>query len=363
MISYGNLPLCRPAHLRHDLTETATFSHVAWSAGPWGLSVENDLATAVMMSVADPREWNRVCEALVEACEAEHVSLSPISNAISMHYGSDRADELNGPAPALVAGYHVARRPGFTLETPMANGSACGCLLNFDLDGLWLLRMVRGADAPRFNEAELARMAIHAAMLQSAAWSSGRMIRTALQTRSNVHDQLAIPYAVLDGAGTLLTSTPQFECIAADHFSLANAMPTPHAPQDAKAFKEALRALDHTDNVDVPLRHDTHPAIATLSLIPESKSRVSRSWLVGLRVSGTEARRVPPAEMLARLYGFTNREASVAASLAKGNCVSKIAGQHAVSICTIRVQLKAVFRKLGVSSQIELVSKLQGSHI
>jgi DNA-binding CsgD family transcriptional regulator/PAS domain-containing protein len=62
--------------------------------------------------------------------------------------------------------------------------------------------------------------------------------------------------------------------------------------------------------------------------------------------------------LLQALFGLTRTEAELAARLASGQNVKAVAAERSVSEGTIRVQLKAVFAKLDVSSQAQLVGKV-----
>lgn len=64
------------------------------------------------------------------------------------------------------------------------------------------------------------------------------------------------------------------------------------------------------------------------------------------------------ADKLAEVYALTPAEAQVAISITNGVNPEEIASMNDVAISTIRSQLKAVFRKLGINSQTELVKVL-----
>lgn len=64
------------------------------------------------------------------------------------------------------------------------------------------------------------------------------------------------------------------------------------------------------------------------------------------------------ADKLADVYELTPAEAQVAISIANGINPEEIANINDVAISTIRSQLKAIYRKLGVNSQAELVKVL-----
>jgi DNA-binding CsgD family transcriptional regulator len=63
-------------------------------------------------------------------------------------------------------------------------------------------------------------------------------------------------------------------------------------------------------------------------------------------------------DKLVDIYELTKVEAQVAISLANGYRPNEIAAIKNVAISTIRSQLKAIYRKLGVKSQAELVKVL-----
>jgi DNA-binding CsgD family transcriptional regulator len=59
--------------------------------------------------------------------------------------------------------------------------------------------------------------------------------------------------------------------------------------------------------------------------------------------------------VISELYGLTHAEARLSAALANGYALEEIAEKRKVSMATIRSQLKACFRKTGVSRQVDLV--------
>jgi DNA-binding CsgD family transcriptional regulator len=62
--------------------------------------------------------------------------------------------------------------------------------------------------------------------------------------------------------------------------------------------------------------------------------------------------------VVATAFDLTPGEARVAVAAADGLSPESIASRHAVSIHTVRTQLRAVFAKTGTSRQAELVSLL-----
>lgn len=64
------------------------------------------------------------------------------------------------------------------------------------------------------------------------------------------------------------------------------------------------------------------------------------------------------ADKLAAVYSLTPAEAEVAISITNGLSAEEVATMNAVAISTIRTQLKAIFRKMGINHQAELVKVL-----
>jgi DNA-binding NarL/FixJ family response regulator len=58
---------------------------------------------------------------------------------------------------------------------------------------------------------------------------------------------------------------------------------------------------------------------------------------------------------------LSERERQVLAHLVAGSRVAAIANELFISVNTVRNQLKAIYRKLDVSSQVELIERVRGS--
>jgi DNA-binding CsgD family transcriptional regulator len=55
-------------------------------------------------------------------------------------------------------------------------------------------------------------------------------------------------------------------------------------------------------------------------------------------------------------FGLSPAEAQIALAVAGGATVRAVAASRGASVLTVRSQLKAIFRKVGVKSQVQLVS-------
>jgi DNA-binding NarL/FixJ family response regulator len=89
-------------------------------------------------------------------------------------------------------------------------------------------------------------------------------------------------------------------------------------------------------------------ALAGREVMPEARRRE----LVELH----ERRRDERAELTAKLDRLTAREREVLAHLAAGRRAQAVADTFVVSLATVRTQIRSIFAKLGVSSQIEAVA-------
>lgn len=77
-----------------------------------------------------------------------------------------------------------------------------------------------------------------------------------------------------------------------------------------------------------------------------------RAWV---SVSDTSATRPDISARLGALFGLTPAEQRVATSLLEGRSPTEIADAHGVSLPTVRTQVQAVFSRIGVRRQAELV--------
>ncbi len=95
----------------------------------------------------------------------------------------------------------------------------------------------------------------------------------------------------------------------------------------------------------IPLSHQPH----RLAFEPRA--------LVVVRNARQGRRQIPPV-VLSSAFGLTRAEIEVALSFTEGNSLDDIARQRDRSLETVRVQMRSIFRKLGVRRQSELVSLL-----
>ena len=105
---------------------------------------------------------------------------------------------------------------------------------------------------------------------------------------------------------------------------------------------------------------NVHRAPALVSFLPLPP----RCWAFGFTPRAVVIVRTAPrasgpdCAVLGALYGMTVAEAAVACALLAGDTRDEIAAGRGSSLATIQSQLKSVFRKAGVTREIELVNKL-----
>jgi len=130
-----------------------------------------------------------------------------------------------------------------------------------------------------------------------------------------------------------------------------------------KAISSAT--ANHTDDASTSLGIKNHVCTTTLPVIISPVKGDAQ----GFETEGHEAlaamcfsdpdRTYPiEADKLTEIYSLTKGEAQVAISMANGLSPNEIAKMNKVEISTIRSQLKAIYHKIGVKSQSELVKTL-----
>jgi len=99
-------------------------------------------------------------------------------------------------------------------------------------------------------------------------------------------------------------------------------------------------------------------AVGVVAVMPVTVANGSAvapaALLVSIRCNATGL--AAPAGELRRIYGLTRTEASVAGDLAQGATVEEVAARRGRSIATIRNQQHSAYGKLGVNTQVNLVT-------
>jgi DNA-binding CsgD family transcriptional regulator len=140
-------------------------------------------------------------------------------------------------------------------------------------------------------------------------------------------------------------------------------------PQDSEALRvliaRAARTAVGADNRAVEAmavqREDERPPVAVVAepLAPTHADALEQADAGAiLFLSGAAEASRPPAAHLRIVYGLTPAEADVAAHIASGDGVPAAAAALGVSEKTVKAHLSAIFGKVGVTRQAQLVRRV-----
>jgi DNA-binding CsgD family transcriptional regulator len=118
------------------------------------------------------------------------------------------------------------------------------------------------------------------------------------------------------------------------------------------------RAMPMSAVMQVARPSGRRPLALVLSPTSNAASPLGRSHPVSIAFADPERAPAADADLLARLYGFTWREASVAALLVQGRSPSEAAAELAMTENTVRTHIRHVFDKTGVERLPDLVRLL-----
>ncbi|WP_157138901.1 helix-turn-helix transcriptional regulator [Asticcacaulis biprosthecium] len=173
-------------------------------------------------------------------------------------------------------------------------------------------------------------------------------------------DALSTAAFVCDGAGAIRAMSPRGEDLLADGrwLKVARGRLTSRHDGDSRRFDLGLAKVASGVAETMVMRDEDSGDYLHLefSALPGEHRRFGLSALVVARTMRQETRRT--AELARQLFRLTPAEAMVAAQLAAGRGPQSIADETGKSIGTIRTQIRSIFDKAGVQSQLELVAAL-----
>jgi DNA-binding CsgD family transcriptional regulator len=202
-------------------------------------------------------------------------------------------------------------------------------------------------------------------------------VRTQLALESNgvavltgAMDALAIAVFVCDRAGRVRALTRAAEDLvsAGRGLDLKTGRLKPLCPEEERALDDAIEAAvvsrihpgpPKLHTVVVRGRnHCTSPIVFDVFPLPSQPYQLTfepRVLVVARGSRGAKARR---AAVLQAVFALTSAEVQIAEYLVEGESADFIAAKRAVSVATVRTQIKAIMAKLGASRQVELVVRL-----
>lgn len=99
------------------------------------------------------------------------------------------------------------------------------------------------------------------------------------------------------------------------------------------------------------------PFVLTFLSLPPRKWGFGFAPRVLVLIRVDDAPNVAPS-LLSALFGLTKAEAAVVNAVLAGRSRNEIASDRRVSLGTVQSQLKTIFRKVGVTREVDLVAKL-----
>ncbi len=182
----------------------------------------------------------------------------------------------------------------------------------------------------------------------------------ALAAIGELLDKARRPYVVFRDNGVVLKVGPQFERLLRRLEAVRNQPLAGGGSRCAFNFEDFLNQLFATSKAgedEVTLSISAGAGLVELDLswatIQTNQVRLSICLLLGSRgITGANAFVLPEA------FGLTAREAEIAAELLGGLSPAAVATSLKISVSTVRVHIKHIYNKLGVNSQLELMSYL-----
>ena len=181
-------------------------------------------------------------------------------------------------------------------------------------------------------------------------------------------EKLSMAAFVCDASGRVknLTSAAETLVASGQGLELRHGRLLPAHDADSRALEGAIREVSGSGVLTSALRTvvirgagaaDPATVLDVLAL-PQRGLELIGSPRVLLVARGRRHHDSQKTVLLQSLYGLTAAEADIALQLIAGKAVDAIATARGVSAGTVRLQIKTLLAKVGVSRQIELVARL-----
>lgn len=239
------------------------------------------------------------------------------------------------------------------------------CLTNLVVEpdrhaGLALLRSKRQGNVDDDQKRAFAALAVHA---RSAVRTQMALEGQGAQLLAGALEAVRATAFFCDAAGRVRSMTASAEALlsAGDVLRLNRGVLTTACEADRRGLEAALaesvaggaptfavaaRRLNSDDRVFIeaaPLPTSSTPGFGPRALV----------IVHGLGIDETRI-----AAAAGSLYGLSAGEAAIAAQLAAGRSPAAIAHERRVSLGTVRTQVRRIYEKIGVTSQLELTARL-----
>lgn len=304
------------------------------------------------------------------ACAAEFLSIDAADPGVNYRIaaGLDAAIEeviheahYAAVIPRLTSRVYV----DFCEKWGMIHGCQATLLADPDLlIGMSILRSRQDGETTPAQRDLFGALAPH---VRAAVRTQGALEGQGDQLVTGAFEAMGAAAFVLDGFGQVRRITPAAEAIVAAGARLkltAGRLRGTSARED-EALRRAIAratnlAVDDTGESVVALRGEgrADPLVIDVMALPREpwtfgfEPRV----LVVARKGGRDRARL--IDLLAETYGLTTAEADIAEQLSRGVSREAIAEGRGVTVSTVRIQIKALFRKMEVNREGELVARV-----
>jgi DNA-binding CsgD family transcriptional regulator len=204
------------------------------------------------------------------------------------------------------------------------------------------------------------------------AYQIGRTLSARDATVAEVLDRLPHAIFLVDAAGRAVLMNRHAERLlrAQDGIGLEDgrlvSRPVPGWPRLERVIHQATQTGQGEENhpgaaiaLGRPSGRAPYQALVTPLRVPASRLRLGATPpRAAVFVTDPEARTLPPTDALMAWFRLTRAEARVALDLAEGRSPEEIAGARHTARGTVRAQLHAIYGKMDVARQSQLVKKV-----
>lgn len=223
-------------------------------------------------------------------------------------------------------------------------------VLTVDGAGWGVVNLLRGDGEPDFTDAELE-------FIDAAAPVAADKLRTASVLHGPGGDAGPVVggtgVVVFDPGGTVVSMTGEARALLG-RFASADALASGGELMPPEAYIVVARARAQARGVAGP-EPFSRAVVADVRLSLRASTTVRSDGSEGQTVLlVAPARSVEVLPLIVDAYGVTDREAQVLAMLLRGDSPTEIAGRLYISVNTVRVHVRNLYTKLGVTSRGEL---------
>jgi DNA-binding CsgD family transcriptional regulator len=231
-----------------------------------------------------------------------------------------------------------------------------------------VVQVMRKERGPPFEPERLSKLDRLRPHLARAGLLANRWRLEQLRTAVEALNIVGLPAAVVGIGGRVAVANHLFESLTEHLVWLADGRFRFISAAASAALREHVARLNRPGSVGsgsfaVQGCEGAHPAVAHFVPVTGNARDLfggSRALLV---ITPLGLRTGVHVDLLQALFDLTPSEAKVAAHLLKGRSITEIANSRAVSVETVRAQVKSVLAKSGAARQAEFIAWFGGSQL